>query len=191
MKITSDIVRTRIQEHEAAVSAFGSEYAVAEQIAARIATAFRAGNKLLLCGNGGSAADAEHVAGEFLGRYKLEREPFPAIALTANIPALTAIANDYGYEHVFARQVRAFGKKGDVVIGISTSGNSKNVLNAMEEAKAKECITIGVTGKGGGALASVVDVCFHAPSDDTPRIQEVHILMWHIVCELVEKELAT
>lgn len=190
MKDESDIIRKRVEDHDTAVSALTDQHIVIADIAGRIAKSFRAGGVLILCGNGGSAADAEHVAGEFLGRYKLERKPLPAIALTANAPVVTAVGNDYGFEHVFARQVQAFAKRADVVVGISTSGNSKNVLNAISEARNKGCVTIGVTSKSGGALAGMVDVCFRAGSNDTPRVQEAHILMWHIVCELVERELA-
>ncbi len=189
MKDLSDIIRKRVDEHAAAASAIASSSSVIADIAERIAKSFQAGGTLILCGNGGSAADAEHVAGEFVGRYKLERKPWPAIALTANAPIVTAIGNDYGFEQVFARQVQAFAKRGDVVVGISTSGNSKNVLNAIGEARKRGCVTVGVTSRSGGALADMTDVCFRADSDDTPRVQEAHILMWHIVCELVELEL--
>ena len=155
-----------------------------------LVTALKSGGKILLCGNGGSAADAQHVAAEFVGRFAKERAAWPAIALTANSSTVTAIGNDYGFEYIFSRQVEALAKKGDVVVGISTSGNSGNVLKALAEGKKRGCTTIGMTGKNGGKLRTLADISISVPSDETPRIQETHILAWHIICELVEKELA-
>ena len=153
-----------------------------------ITTAYKAGGKVILFGNGGSAADAQHIAAELVGRFKLDRRPLPAIALTTNTSTLTAVANDCGYEAVFSRQIEALVKKKDVVIGISTSGNSPNVIEAIIMAKLKGAKTIGLTGCNGGKLAEVADLVLAVPSDSTPRIQEAHITIGHIVCELVERE---
>ncbi len=147
-----------------------------------------AGNKIMLCGNGGSAADAQHIAAELTGRYKIERRGLPAIALTTDTSALTAIGNDYGYEEVFSRQVEALAQKGDLLIGISTSGNSPNVIYAMQKAKEMGCRAVGLSGKGGGKMNDVCDLNIIVPSDDTARIQEMHILIGHIVCQLIDNE---
>ena len=147
-----------------------------------------AGHKILLCGNGGSAADAQHIAAELTGRYKIERKGLPAIALTTDTSALTAIGNDYGYEHVFSRQVEALARKGDLLIGISTSGNSRNVIYALQKAKEIGCRTIGFSGKGGGKMNDVCDLNIIIPSDDTARIQEMHIMIGHILCQLIDNE---
>jgi D-sedoheptulose 7-phosphate isomerase len=144
---------------------------------------------VILFGNGGSAADAQHVVGELVNKFQLEREVLPAIALTTDSSVLTSIANDYDYSRVFAHQVGAWAKEGDVVIGISTSGNSANVIEAVKVAKEKGAKTIGFTGSGGGKLAELVDLVVRVPSDETPRIQESHITIFHIICYLVEREL--
>ncbi|MCH9813651.1 MAG: D-sedoheptulose 7-phosphate isomerase [Epsilonproteobacteria bacterium] len=144
------------------------------------------GNKVLLCGNGGSAADAQHIAAELTGRYKTERRGLPGIALTTDTSALTAIGNDYGYDRVFDRQLEALANKGDLLIGISTSGNSQNVNNALTLAKALGCRTVGFSGKGGGDMNDLCDVNIVVPSDDTPRIQEMHILIGHIICQSID-----
>ena len=159
------------------------------QVVKLIATAFREGRKVLLFGNGGSATDAAHIAAEFVGRYHRERAPLPAIALATDIAAITCIANDYGYEELFARQIRAHGQKGDVAIAISTSGNSPNVLKGV--AVARECgmTTIAWTGGTGGKLAGLVEYPFIVPSTITARIQESHITLGHVLCELVEEQL--
>ena len=159
------------------------------QVVKLMATAFREGHKILLFGNGGSATDAAHIAAEFVGRYKRERDPLPAIALATDIAAITCIANDYGFEELFARQVRAHGRKGDVAIAISTSGNSPNVLRGAEAARACGLTTIGWTGGTGGKLAGVVDYPFVVPSTVTARIQESHITLGHVLCELIEEQL--
>jgi D-sedoheptulose 7-phosphate isomerase len=156
------------------------------QVATLIADAFRNGNKVLLFGNGGSSTDAAHIAAEFVGRYHRERMPLPAIALATDIAAITCIANDYGYEELFARQVRAHGRKGDIAVGISTSGNSPNVLKGVEAARDCGLITIAWTGANGGKLAGLVDHPFVVPSTVTSRIQESHITLGHVLCELVE-----
>ena len=182
------------------LKAFGDSAAVKQQfardnadriatVAALMATAFRDGHKVLLFGNGGSATDAAHIAAEFVGRYKRERVPLPAIALATDIAAITCIANDYGYDELFARQVRAHGQKGDVAIAISTSGNSPNVLKGVEAAKACGLTTIAWTGGSGGKLAALVDHAFIVPSSVTARIQESHITMGHVLCELIEEQL--
>ncbi|ENN95560.1 phosphoheptose isomerase [Methanocaldococcus villosus KIN24-T80] len=147
------------------------------------------GNKILICGNGGSAADAQHFAAEIVGRFKLERKGLPAIALTTDTSILTAIGNDYGFEMIFERQVEALGKKGDVLVGISTSGNSKNVIRAVNKAKEMGIYTIGLLGKGGGKLKDIVDLALVVPSNDTARIQECHLTIYHVICEEVEKRL--
>jgi D-sedoheptulose 7-phosphate isomerase len=144
------------------------------------------GHKVLLCGNGGSAADAQHIAAELSGRYKTERKGLPGIALTTDTSALTAIANDYGYERIFDRQVEALANEGDLLIGISTSGNSANVISALNLAKEMGCITLGMSGRDGGAMNEVCTLNLVIPSSDTPRIQEMHILIGHIICQAVD-----
>ena len=163
------------------------------QMAVVVATQLRAGGKLIIFGNGGSAADAQHIAAEFVGRFRCERAAIPAMALTANSSTLTAVANDYGYDEVFARQVAAFGTKNDAAIGISTSGNSPNVLRGISAARERGMLTIGFTGGVGGSLQSAVDLCLAVPSAATSHIQECHILAGHIVsgyCERVLTEQA-
>jgi len=144
------------------------------------------GHKVLLCGNGGSAADAQHIAAEIVGRYKSERKGLPAIALTTDTSALTAIGNDYGYDAVFARQVEALAQEGDLLIGISTSGNSENVCQGLEVAKEIGCQTVGLSGKEGGKMNQLCDINLVIPSSDTPRIQEMHILIGHILAQAVD-----
>ncbi len=159
-----------------------------ETCAKYVEKALAEGHKVLFCGNGGSAADSQHLAAEFVGRFQKERKGLPAIALTVDTSILTAVANDYGYDTVFARQVQALGEPGDVLVGISTSGNSKNVLLAVEEAKAKGITCIGMTAEGGGKMAAACDICLAVPAKVTARAQEMHILMGHILCELVDHE---
>lgn len=160
-----------------------------DQVSEEMIAAFKNGNKVLLCGNGGSAADAQHLAAEFSGRFYLDRQPLFAEALHVNTSFLTAVANDYSYDQVYSRLVKAMGKEGDVLIGISTSGNSKNVIQAVEAANAKKMIAVGFTGQGGGSMKSICKYLFEVPSQDIPRIQESHILIGHIIAEIVEKEL--
>jgi D-sedoheptulose 7-phosphate isomerase len=152
-----------------------------------ITTAFKNGNKVLFCGNGGSAADAQHLAAEFSGRFYTDRHALPAEALHVNTSYLTAVANDYSFDVVYSRMITGIGNKGDVLIGLSTSGNSNNIINAMEAAKKKGMTTIGFTGASGGKMKDVCELLLNVPSTDTPRIQESHILVGHIICELVEK----
>jgi D-sedoheptulose 7-phosphate isomerase len=146
----------------------------------------RKGNKILLFGNGGSAGDAQHIAAELTGRYKTERRGLPAIALTTDTSALTAIGNDYGFQRVFDRQVEALATKGDLLVGISTSGNSPNVINALKLGKEIGCMTLGLSGRGGGKMSEFCDLNLVVPSEDTPRIQEMHILIGHIICQAVD-----
>jgi D-sedoheptulose 7-phosphate isomerase len=155
-----------------------------------LVSAYRAGRKALFFGNGGSAADAQHLAAEFLGRYLKEREPMPALALNANTSAITAIGNDYGYDQVFARQLAALAVRGDVAVAISTSGNSPSVIEAVLCARRLGLFTIGLTGASGGLLRDVVDTLIAVPSRETPRIQECHILFGHALCDCVEQMLA-
>ncbi|HEX7232785.1 MAG TPA: D-sedoheptulose 7-phosphate isomerase [Candidatus Binatia bacterium] len=155
-----------------------------------IVAAFKNGNKLLLFGNGGSAADAQHIAAEFTNRYLLERPPLPALALTTDSSALTAIANDYDFEHIFAKQIFALGKAGDIAVAISTSGNSPNVLKALEACKSIGICTIGLTGGSGGKMIGKVDYMLRvAEGKNSPRIQETHILVGHVICDIVDQKL--
>ena len=157
-----------------------------ENVTQIIITAIKSGNKLMICGNGGSAADSQHMAGEFVCRFYKDREPLPAIALTTDTSIITAISNDYAYDQVFARQVRAIGKKGDILFGISTSGASKNILEAFKVAREIGIKTILLTGAIEKTIAPYSDIVIKTPSSDTPRIQEMHLLIEHIICELVE-----
>ncbi len=159
------------------------------KIASEIINIFKNGNKVLLCGNGGSAADAQHIAAELSGRFYFDREPLFAEALHVNTSYLTAVANDYSYDEVFSRLVKAKGRKGDMLIGISTSGNSKNVIKAIEVANSIGMITVGMTGESGGKMKDICRYLINVPSNDTPRIQEAHIMIGHIICEIVEREL--
>jgi D-sedoheptulose 7-phosphate isomerase len=159
------------------------------EAASALSTAFRLGRKVLLFGNGGSAADAQHIAAEFVGRFVPDRRALPAISLATDTSALTALGNDYGYEFVFSRQVEALGVSGDVAVGISTSGNSPNVIAALDAARSIGMVTIGFTGEGGGKMVSHTDILFCVPSKYTPRIQETHLTLAHILCEVVDREL--
>ena len=152
-------------------------------------TAFKSDRKMLFCGNGGSASDAQHIAAELSGRFYADRPPLYAEALHVNSSFMTAVSNDYGYEATYARMVEAAGKKGDILVGLSTSGNSPNVLNAIQKAKELGMKTVGFTGNNGGAMRDICDIMICAPSDDTPRIQEAHILVGHIICQLIEQEM--
>lgn len=149
------------------------------------------GNKIIFCGNGGSAADAQHLAAELMGRFLIDREPMPALSLTVDTSALTAIGNDYGFETVFSRQLRGIGVSGDVIIGLSTSGNSPNVVRAFETAKDMKITTIGLTGAGGGAMASFSDILLAVPDPRTNHIQEAHIAVGHLICAIIERDLCS
>ena len=160
-----------------------------ERIVTNSIEAFKNDKKMLFCGNGGSASDAQHIAAELSGRFYKDRPPLYAEALHVNSSYMTAVANDYGYEETYARMVEASGRKGDVLVGISTSGNSPNVVKAMLNAKEIGMLTVGFTGSKGGKMKEICDIMIQVPSDDTPRIQEVHILVGHIICQLIEEEM--
>lgn len=163
--------------------------ATVEAVVQAVVTALRADKKILFCGNGGSAADAQHIAAELSGRFYHDRDPLFAEALHVNTSYLTAVANDYSYDQVYSRLVKAKGRPGDVLIGISTSGNSGNIVEALKMARAQGMVTVSMTGATGGKMRDLSDHLLNVPSTDTPRIQEVHILLGHIICELVEREL--
>jgi len=189
--MADNLLSRRASEHIEAAKKLQSDAALhssVEKLASKITHSFKNGGKLLVFGNGGSAADAQHMAAEFVGRYMKERRALPAIALSVNTSALTAIGNDYGYEQTFARQVEALASKGDVVIGISTSGNSPNVVLAINAARARGASTAVLVGAKACKLDSTADIVLKAPSDVTPRIQEMHILLIHAICEMVENE---
>ena len=162
---------------------------VIEAVAKACVDVYKNNKKTILAGNGGSAADAQHIAAELVGRYGFDRPSIPSLALTTDTSNLTAIGNDYGYDQVFSRQLDGMGVSGDLFIGISTSGNSKNVLNAFEVAKKKGITTVALVGRDGGEMAKVADFAIVVPSNATPRIQESHILIGHIICDIIEKEL--
>ena len=159
-----------------------------EKITAAIVQAFKNGHRVYLCGNGGSAADAQHLAAEFSGRFYLDRDALPAEALHCNTSYLTAVGNDYGYDAIYARLIKGTGNKGDVLIGLSTSGNSGNIIKAFEVAREKGIITVGFTGETGGKMKTLSDYLICVPSKDTPRIQESHIMLGHIICQLAEEQ---
>jgi D-sedoheptulose 7-phosphate isomerase len=187
-----DYIRGQVKDSIAVKEAFLADEANIEllnRVAGDLIAAYRAGKKTLIAGNGGSAADAQHIAAEFVSRFYFDRPALPSIALTTDTSALTAIGNDYGYEYLFSRQLEANGSSGDIYIAISTSGNSKNVLKSLESAKKLGIKTVGLTGRSGGKMKEMVDYCICVPSDETPRIQETHILIGHILCAAVEKEL--
>lgn len=191
-KLLHDLVLDRIQRSIEVKQALLLDAAFRDlvaQAAMQIVKSLKAGGKVLFFGNGGSAADAQHLAAEFTGRYLKERRALPALALHGNSSAVTAIGNDYGFDLVFARQMEALGKEGDVAVGISTSGNSRNVLRALEAAKSKGLYTVALTGASGGLMKKVADCTLCIPSEETPRIQECHILTGHIICEIAEEML--
>jgi D-sedoheptulose 7-phosphate isomerase len=158
-----------------------------DRVVTLITQSMATGGALLVCGNGGSAADAQHIAAELTGRFFRDRKPLPATALHGNTSSLTAIGNDYGYEEVFAREVTAHGRHGDVLMALSTSGNSRNILRAIEAARDKGMSVVGLTGAAGGKMRDLCDICVRVPSSSTPRIQEFHILIGHTICELLER----
>lgn len=183
-----DTIRTAIAEHQATIARLDALLPLIAQAGQRLRDCLHGGGKILLMGNGGSAADSQHIAAEIVGRYKRERRGMPAIALTTDTSILTSVGNDYGFNYVFSRQVEALATDKDVVIGISTSGNSANVVAGIEAARQIGAYTIGMTGSNGGKLAALCDLNFAMPSGDTPRIQEAHILLGHILCDLVDAE---
>jgi len=158
-------------------------------ISQAIIKAYKSDKKVILFGNGGSAADAQHLVGELVNKFYFDRKSLPAIALTVNTSILTAIGNDYSFDQIFSKQLEGIGEKEDIAIGISTSGNSKNVIEGLKFAKKNKLFTVGFTGKDGGKINNIVDMCINIPSDDTPRIQEAHIMIGHIICEIIEREL--
>ena len=160
-----------------------------EDVAKKCVELYRGDKKTILAGNGGSAADAQHIAAELVGRYGFDRPSIPSLALTTDTSNLTAIGNDYGYDQVFSRQLDGMGQSGDIFIGISTSGNSQNIINAFEVAKKKNILSVALVGKDGGEMAKMADIALVVPSDSTPRIQESHILIGHIICDIIEKEI--
>jgi D-sedoheptulose 7-phosphate isomerase len=184
----SDIIRASIEvkqrmlTDETLLAAFG-------RAVDTITDAFLAGHSVWFCGNGGSAADAQHLAAELSGRFRLDRSALPAEALHVNSSYLTAVANDYGYDAVYSRLVEGYCRSGDILVGLSTSGNSPNIVNAFASARARGIATIGLTGASGGSMAPLTDILLNVPSTDTPRIQEAHILLGHMLCELVERRL--
>ena len=181
----------RVREHVRVLEAFFETQGDAlVQLSGRVAQAMSDGHKLLLCGNGGSAADSQHIAAEFTNRFRLERPPLPALALTTDTSALTAVANDYGYDQVFVKQVKALGQSGDVLVGISTSGNSPSVVKAIEAARERGLYSVALTGGSGGAAGATADLhlCVNATTD-TALIQEVHITALHVMCQLVDEHL--
>lgn len=182
------IIAERFTDHLDVFGKTMEQMDVIQLMAERCKEALKAGNKVLFCGNGGSAADAQHLAAELIGRFQKERRSLASIALTTDTSILTAVANDYGYDEVFARQVEGLGRYGDVLIGISTSGNSANVVKAALKARDTGMHTIAFTGEGGGKLKDICDITFAVPSKVTARIQEMHIMVGHIICELVEEE---
>jgi D-sedoheptulose 7-phosphate isomerase len=188
-----DIIKQRIQESIEAKQKFLGETKNLEDISKVIkviVSCFRNRGKVLICGNGGSAADAQHIAGELVDRFLIERKGLPVIALTTDTSVITAWGNDKNFNDIFARQVEALGKEGDILIGISTSGNSQNIINAIEKSKSIGLKVISLTGKNGGKIKEMSDFNINVQSDSTPRIQECHEIIYHIICELVEKEMS-
>jgi D-sedoheptulose 7-phosphate isomerase len=184
-----EYIQNELQKSLDTVAALAKDAALQQSLQAvgsKAVEVIRAGKKIMLAGNGGSAADAQHIAAEIIGRLKYDRPALAAIALTTDTSVLTAVGNDYGYEKIFSRQVEGLGCSGDMFIGLSTSGNSKNVLQALESAKQKKIITVGFTGKTGGAMRGMCDYLLAAPSDDTAKIQECHIIIGHILCGILE-----
>ncbi|WP_303721354.1 D-sedoheptulose 7-phosphate isomerase [Malonomonas rubra] len=186
----TSLIKQHMARHQQVIELVALQLSPAIAEAARLtAEALANGNKVLVMGNGGSAADAQHLAAELVGRFLRERRALPAIALTTDTSILTAVGNDYGFEQVFSRQVEALAQPGDVVIGISTSGNSPNVLAALVAARAADCRTIGLLGRDGGSIAGQVDLALVVPVQETPHIQESHVTIIHVLCDLVEREL--
>ena len=181
----SSVIKDSI-DVKSAILADKALHATLQEVVDAITAAFRNGNKVLFCGNGGSAADAQHLAAEFSGRFYRDRDPLPAEALHTNSSYLTAVANDYSYNEIYSRIVQGSGRAGDVLVGLSTSGNSGNIIAAFEMAQKKDMITVGFTGSGGGKMKPLSDYLLAVPSSDTPRMQEAHIMLGHIVCQLVE-----
>jgi D-sedoheptulose 7-phosphate isomerase len=188
--LAEEIIRGAIRESiEVKSDLLNQHVSTIADLSRLLIDAFRAGGKLVLFGNGGSAADAQHVAAELVNRFQMDRNPLPAIALTTDTSILTSVGNDLAFDELFSRQVRALVQKGDVAVGISTSGNSSNVINGIIAAKEKGAVTVGFTGRSGGRLKDLVDTCFHVSSESTARIQEAQITIWHALCEVIEREM--
>lgn len=185
-----ELINKHIQEHNDVLDSILKLDESIEKVANVFISCLKKGGTIFWCGNGGSASDSQHLAGELVGRFVGERRPLKSIALTADSAVMTCIVNDYGYEHIFSRQIEALGSKGDVLVGITTSGNSKNVLNAFEVAKNKGVRTIGLLGKGGGLAKDLVEESIIVSSNSTARVQEMHILIGHILCDLIEEGLS-
>jgi D-sedoheptulose 7-phosphate isomerase len=181
-------INTIINNHIELIEKLKNQASFIEKTGKKLAEIIKNGNKLFFMGNGGSAADAQHIAAELIGRFQKERDSLPAIAITTDTSIITAIGNDYSFDDIFSRQIKGLAVKGDAVIGISTSGNSKNVINALIDAKNLGCLTIGLTGKDGGKIKDIADISIIIPSDTTARIQEAHILIGHIISEIIEEE---
>ena len=184
------IIEEHFIEHRATLDSVADLGDSIEEVANLFIRCLRNNGTIFWCGNGGSASDSQHLAGELVGRFVGDRRPLKSIALTADSAVMTCIVNDYGYAHIFSRQVEALGSKGDILVGISTSGNSKNILNALKVSKKKGIVTIGLLGKGGGEAASLADQSIIVPSHSTARVQEMHILIGHILCDLIEEGLS-
>lgn len=184
----NEVVRSSIRVKEEILNQTALIHTI-DAVAMAMIASLRADKKILFCGNGGSAADAQHLAAELSGRFYIDRKPLAAEALHVNTSYLTAIANDYSYDVVYSRLVEGLGRAGDVLVGLSTSGNSKNIVLAMEKARENGMITVGMTGIGGGKMKNICDHLINVPSNDTPRIQESHIMVGHILCEIIEHEL--
>jgi D-sedoheptulose 7-phosphate isomerase len=185
-----EIIRGAIRESiEVKTDLLNQHVSTIADLSRLLIDALRAGRKLVLFGNGGSAADAQHVAAELVNRFQMDRNPLPAIALTTDTSILTSVGNDLAFDELFSRQVRALVQGGDVAVGISTSGNSPNVINGIIAAKEREAVTAGFTGRSGGRLKALVDTCCRVPSDSTARIQEAQITIWHALCEVIEREM--
>ena len=184
-----NLIKKHILEHQSVINLIANHDESIKKIADLLIGCLRNEGTIFWCGNGGSASDSQHLAGELIGRFEGERRPLKSIALNSDTAVMTCIVNDYGYEYIFSRQVEGLGSKGDVLIGISTSGNSLNVLNAFKSAKQKDMITIGLLGKGGGAALKLVQEALIVPSKSTARVQEAHILVGHILCDLIEESL--
>lgn len=187
MQASSAIFQRAIAEHLRVTEALQQQLQVLERIATEMSRAILSGHKIMWCGNGGSAADSQHLAAELVGRFLLERRGLPSIALTTNTSILSAIGNDYGFDHIFRRQIEALCLPGDVVVGLSTSGNSRNVCIALETARTLGAYTVAFTGQHRGSLAEIASETLHIPSAETPRIQEAHILCGHMLCDFIEQ----
>ena len=183
------ITQSHIKEHQEVLDSINTLADSIEQIANTLINCLKNDGTIYWCGNGGSASDSQHLAGELVGRFVGDRKPLRSIALNADSAVMTCIVNDYGYEHIFSRQIEGLGRQGDVLIGISTSGNSQNVINALNVAKSKKLTTIGLLGKGGGKAREAVDLAIVIPSNTTARVQEMHIMVGHILCDLIEEGL--